>query len=445
MLRLFAVENFRSLRDRQELSFETVTGVRELNDTLLHDGGAADAGSAWLPSLILYGRNASGKSAALLALLALKGIVRSSGNATLHDKIGGYTPHLLDPELRQQPTSFEVDFVAHDELRYVYQISYTAHAVERESLYVHRTAKRSLVFDRTGSEGSSVQFGPSIIGPKAILKTQLLPNQLVLSKGANSNFDALIPAYSFIVDMKFAGFRSEETMTYDVGSFTDGTWYMDGLDIPVELVIANRPNEDPELLHFLERVLDAADTSISGIRVSHSVNTNEEGKQTGHQTSVFTRHSASDRDVEFPLRLESQGTQRMLALAVRLYDTFKNGSLLVIDEVDRSLHSAIVRFMFTLFGDPAVNRNRAQLIASAHDVALLDSVLFRRDQIVFVEKVVNATTLYTLSDIRGVKPTMNIRELYLAGRFGAYPMVGPAHDLMVETKDVQGSGRGKNS
>lgn len=431
MLRAFAAENFRSIRERQELSFEPISGVRGHEESLLRGVGSKGDATQWLPSLILFGRNASGKSAFLLALLALKGLVKNSGNSTLNERIRTYTPHVLDSEYMSTPTTFDVDFVADDGLRYQYMVSYSGSVITSEALHVFKSSKRSLVYVRVGPEGSSVQFGPSIIGPKSVLKAQLLPNQLVLSKGANSNFDSVVPAYSFITNMKFAGFKQHELALYDAGSLVDNSWFMGDVELGAPLLLANRPNEDPRLKHFLEQMLIAADTSISGIRVSYTSTSNAEGKQTGYQSSVFTRHTLPDREIEFPFSSESQGTQRILTLAIRLYDALMGGTVLIIDEIDRSLHSAIVWFMYDLFGESSVNVNGAQLIASAHDVALLDEELFRRDQIVFIEKEVNASTSYTLADIRGVKPNVKIRDWYVAGRFGANPTVGPSYNLLV--------------
>ena len=60
---------------------------------------------------------------------------------------------------------------------------------------------------------------------------------------------------------------------------------------------------------------------------------------------------------------------------------------LVVDELDSSLHTLLVRRLVTMFQTPELNPNGAQLISSTHDTSLLDHTLFRRDQIWFTERM----------------------------------------------------------
>ena len=77
-----------------------------------------------------------------------------------------------------------------------------------------------------------------------------------------------------------------------------------------------------------------------------------------------------------------------------------------------------------LFHDPRVNKNKAQLIFSTHDTSLLDSDLFRRDQIWFMEKdSTNASRLYPLTDY-SPRPSEALEKGYLQGRYGALPFFG---------------------
>jgi uncharacterized protein len=102
----------------------------------------------------------------------------------------------------------------------------------------------------------------------------------------------------------------------------------------------------------------------------------------------------------------------------------KSGKVLVIDELEASLHSTLCRFLINLFHNKKINRDGAQLIFSTHDTSLLDNDLFRRDQIWFMEKDKNnASKLYPLTDFKP-RPTEALEKGYLQGRYGALPFFG---------------------
>ncbi|MGN0483511.1 MAG: ATP/GTP-binding protein [Lachnospiraceae bacterium] len=105
-------------------------------------------------------------------------------------------------------------------------------------------------------------------------------------------------------------------------------------------------------------------------------------------------------------------------------DAFEKGKTLVLDEIDRSLHPSIVKFIVNLFRDTEWNRNGAQLIVTTHDTSLLSLDTFRRDQIYFTEKdaETGVTDLYSLDEF-SVRKTENIQKGYLMGRYGAIPFL----------------------
>jgi AAA15 family ATPase/GTPase len=99
------------------------------------------------------------------------------------------------------------------------------------------------------------------------------------------------------------------------------------------------------------------------------------------------------------------------------------GATLFVDELDRSLHPYITRFLVTLLSGNK-NTKGAQLIFTTHDTTLLDANLLRRDQIWFVEKdAEQSTKLYPLLDYRPRKDEA-LESGYMKGRYGAVPMVG---------------------
>jgi len=118
------------------------------------------------------------------------------------------------------------------------------------------------------------------------------------------------------------------------------------------------------------------------------------------------------------------GTQQLFFYGPFLQDAFEKGKTIIIDEIDKSLHPSIVKFVMNLFRDGDVNKNNAQLIVTTHDTGLLSLDMFRRDQIYFTEKDVatGVTDLYSLDEF-SVRKTENIEKGYLMGRYGAVPFL----------------------
>lgn len=121
---------------------------------------------------------------------------------------------------------------------------------------------------------------------------------------------------------------------------------------------------------------------------------------------------------------DSTGTKKMAALASYGLDALENGRILVIDELDNSLHFRLTRAIIALFNNE-LNQN-AQLIATIHDVSLLDcQTLFRKEQIWFTHKDGENAYLYSLAEFTaekaGVRDTSDLIEKYQKGMFGALP------------------------
>ena len=121
---------------------------------------------------------------------------------------------------------------------------------------------------------------------------------------------------------------------------------------------------------------------------------------------------------------DSLGTRKFAALASYVIEAIEQGKTLIIDELDSSLHFKITRAIISMFNNE-INKN-AQLIATLHDISLLDcKKMFRKEQIWFTDKDKNGTDLYSLKEFsyaeNGVRDTSDIQEKYSKGEFGAIP------------------------
>ena len=122
---------------------------------------------------------------------------------------------------------------------------------------------------------------------------------------------------------------------------------------------------------------------------------------------------------------ESAGTQRFFARIGGWLQAIENGALLVVDEIEESLHPLLTRRLIEMVQDRTINTHGAQLLFTTHDAMLLDLSFFRRDQIWFAEKddKTCATQIYSLASFSPRKGE-NVRKGYLQGRFGAIPFIG---------------------
>ena len=129
-------------------------------------------------------------------------------------------------------------------------------------------------------------------------------------------------------------------------------------------------------------------------------------------------------EYQLPLEKESAGTQRFFSRIGSWISVVEQGKLLVIDEIEASMHPLLTRRLVAMIQDTKINTKGAQLLFTTHDTGLLDLSLLRRDQIWFVERddKCGATVLYALTDFSPRKGE-NIQKGYLQGRFGAIPFV----------------------
>ena len=139
---------------------------------------------------------------------------------------------------------------------------------------------------------------------------------------------------------------------------------------------------------------------------------------------VFTKYSFKDMEETLPFGLiDSLGTIQITNLIYKILNAIKNNKILIIDEIESSLHTLITKSIISYYNSH--NNTSSQLIASSHDLLLLDDkYLLRKDQIWFVHKDKENNYLYCLNDFKDnsdIDPRGNVMKKYLKGLFGALP------------------------
>lgn len=120
---------------------------------------------------------------------------------------------------------------------------------------------------------------------------------------------------------------------------------------------------------------------------------------------------------------DSTGTKKIAAIASYVIEALEHGRILVVDELDSSIHFKLTRAIVAMFNNE-LNTN-AQMIFTVHDINLMDCKrMFRKEQIWFVHKDEESVYVYSLADFtaqQGVRDTSDIMEKYRKGALGALP------------------------
>jgi AAA15 family ATPase/GTPase len=376
---------------------------------------------------LIYGANASGKSNILLALNALKDFVVNSTDLKLDASIPYYEPFKLDKSCRKSPTTFDIEFVGNDNIRYRYTVSFNKMEVILEELLFYPNKQEAKLFRR--KKGESIKFGHHARGRKKSIEQELIANNLFLSKAANSNHDQFKEIYLYfknnlnffpIKDHLGHAFDSIQTLALYAERERDFSSRLTNLLIAADTGIHSIEFEDesidlpPELLEIITKE-KRKEFSQSPITTMKAV--------TYHKTFEGERESES---IPFQLLTEeSSGTIKMYSLGGYIIPALEKGHTLIIDELDRSMHPHLCEYLINLFNDPATNPHNAQLIATTHDTTLLDSNNLRRDQIWFISKDHGASHVFSLDefDKSEVRKNTPFNKWYLDGRFGAIPKI----------------------
>lgn len=133
-------------------------------------------------------------------------------------------------------------------------------------------------------------------------------------------------------------------------------------------------------------------------------------------------HRADNVEMQLPMLMESSGTQAAFTLLTALLPALTHGGYVVFDELESDLHPLMLEPILNLFISPKTNPHNAQLIFTCHSVEILN--LLRKGQIMLVEKNERCRSeAWRLSDMEGVRADDNFYAKYMAGAYGAVPML----------------------
>ena len=409
MLLQFSVENYKSIKDKLVLNLEP-SRHKEHSENVLDNNGYESINIA-----ALYGANASGKSNIYKAMTVALNIIRQSNGRQVNDIIN-VMPFKFDERSLRKPVKFEFIFIADDHKKYVYGFSVTHFEVVEEYLYYYNSAKPSRIFDITKGNPQFSRDFEKILEP---IYKRNTPNKLFLATATSWNAECTMIPYKWLSERidSFTNDRNIQNISIDK-YHNNETLYVDFTKQLLQQADINISDIDIE---FKETELPS---KRSGLIIDGDEYLLEKNIECTITTSHIIKNSNKEMNYSLNLREESLGTQQLFYLAPMLRDALEKGKVLIIDEIDKSLHPFIVKYLVNMFRDEKVNKKGAQLIFTTHETTLLSLEIFRRDQIFFVEKDNDsgATGLYSLDDY-SVRNTDNIEKGYLLGRYGAIPFM----------------------
>jgi len=405
MLINYAVENYKSIKDKATLSMEAYTRDIRNKETLWE----ISKGLTLLPVASIYGQNASGKSTLWDSMRHARELIVQPGLLKTHrEESKGF---LFDNVSINLPTVFSFDYI-NDGKRFFYEFAVFEGKVVKETL----NCEKKLLFDR--KDDSTLKIGSSVPNDEKkkieLIMEATKENYLLLSKCSEFKVRSVGEAYGWFED-RLRFIKAQKPIEERPGVVSK-----------IEEALKDHRSE---IIDMINR----ADFGISDIFFEEAMFLDGRIGRNIYK-EVLIEHNiktaVGDKRQTLKLSEESDGTKKMILLVIAWIDAVKNGRVLVIDEMESSLHPHLVDFLIEYITKKDVNVNGAQLIFTTHDATTAKRNMFRRDQVWFTSRDPGegATSLYSWLDY-DVRSDLEFTENYLAGRFGAIPHVKKIGDL----------------
>lgn len=420
MLIDYRFSNFRSFKEMTSLSM--IAG----RQTTLNDNLIREYDLRIVPSVVIYGANASGKSNIIMSLVVMKDIV-------LAGSLEANLPNLKNLELYPfayqesgKPMKFEIDFIyGGKRLEFGFEIEVSTFKKETRRIvfefltYIDKSDQKTIIYTR---DQDKIQINEEKKALSLIKFDEKLLKQF--EKKINENIDEtelfLSRAFKSTISNELADividFFKEELVVV-----SDFTLKKTNLTFSLE----DSPKKDFFAWNkILEGFVKNADFGPQ--RIAFKSNKSEDKESSSMElVSIYKYHN---KNILIPAEfMESRGTLKLVDFAIPFEKLFKSGGVFILDEFDAAIHPELIKGILALFNDSDLNKAGAQLIFTTHNPIYLDNKIFRRDQIRFVEKDTDSyeSIIYSLADFGAeeVRNDHNYLINYFKGNYGALPFI----------------------
>lgn len=419
MLLQFSVNNYRSIKDT--VTFSMLSSSKNENSFKVKKYNL-------LNSAVIYGANASGKSNLLRAMAFMGRLVLNKTKVIQSTDTLPHDPFRLNSSTQDASSTFEIVFFI-DKIKYRYGFELDNTMVYAEWLYADEKGKEAKLFYRDSEDEEYVNKHKFKEGylffDSSKSKIKISSNQLFIWKcdqdGGEISKSILkwFSRFNLIDGLDHGGYIS-----YTMKKMEDLTFRNEMInlvktaDIGIEDITIEEEEVPLDMIEKMGLPIDLKEEILKdgGLK---SVNINTYHKKFDENNNEIG-NEIFELDDE-----ESLGTRKFFKMSAPILNTLQEGKILVIDELDASLHPMLTKHLIKLFSDKNINTKNAQLIFATHDTNLLKPQIFKRDQIWFTEKdKYGSTALYSILEIKGVRANDDFEKQYIQGKYGAVPYLG---------------------
>ena len=408
MILQFECENHRSIKNKILYSM-LATKDTSYSDKLI----PLDNNINILRGCLLYGANGSGKTSLLNALYTFTQLVIESNTYQNEEEIIRF-PHKL---ALTEPTTFNIFFTKND-IQYNYSISYDNNEIIKEDLSYWPNGKKAKIFERDNTlidNEPKYKFYGNFKQVWDNCKGRLKKYKLLLSVAYNESSNKYIQdVFNFFYNDLVFIFPNK-----------NNNYFADACN-----ELSKSPAFRKTFIDFLRSIGEVIIDIKLDIDVKSFISDDLSFLSPEMQNKLKGKTYYSPKlkllypnGIVIDFEEESEGIRKLFSIMYPLIKVIQEDKILICDEIENSLHSNIVFEIIKRFFNN--DCSKAQLLCTTHNTELLDLNLLRRDQIWFteIEPQERQTALYSLSDIKNVRKDENVQKGYIAGKFGAVPMI----------------------
>lgn len=441
MLINFSVSNYLSFKGKQSFSMISQSYEQEffIEDHILK-------------SSILFGANAAGKSNLISAIGLFREIILSANKELEKNILDQVIPFLLDNKSKEQPTEFEITFLAENDLLYKYGIKVSNGLIFREWLYFSNNEIKLNEVELFQREGNKLTYINEELFPEAknfyneekyLIQTK--ENVPFITDMAGTSSKHSLAIINWLKKLQIlSGLNDDDFIQYSLKLLEKNKdfsiWIQEFLSsvninkikfVDKEVVL----EEKVKAINSLIQLVDKIDKDKLSKEQEHNLmvlskltdflnvvnSQNKKNTASTHEKIVEVIKNIDGDEYHIPLHLESSGTKKLIALLGPIFDSIEKNHVLVIDEIDAKFHTLLMKKFFSIF---LRDTKKCQLIATAQDTNLISKDIFNRDQIWFVNKdEFGESELYSLIEFKeSALSDESYETRYLKGAFGAVPL-----------------------
>ena len=419
------IKNLKSFKNQTIFSMEAENKIEDRNSFEVEVGKEK---FELLKTAVLFGGNASGKSNFTSVLSIFRYYLFNKG-------IEKYNKEGFRFGEEDKNSTIKVRNVVDDKIyEYILEINFNTKKIIKEKLYI-TALERKLVFERENNK--IVKYDKETFSEYEItigfINETLTDSDSVISRIIEWRVPEEIEKYIFYIDKIKINNYSDDLGKYIYENKNNKKLVIEFLKkigiIVNDIEVYREKNE-----FFLKNIRESKEFQI--------LSEKEQEKLLSQIAYIYRIHFVYEDNQKQKYKLEyyeqSSGTQKILSMFFPIYNLLNNGGVMIIDELDITLHYSLIKEIIKMFNSVEYNRKNAQLIFTTHNLLLLDFNLFREDQIWFLENndVSTGTELYSLSDVEGYEKNKYLLRDYLNGNFGGIPKLKDfGVDLWLEKKE----------